>query len=123
MKTTLPTAKQFAKDNENLVKLTPEQEMKLLKHIVLNYEAIVKRAMKVDFLQHQFDALVCFAYNSGGRFKTVTDNINQGKVADAMAAIRAANKSGGDVLPTLVRRRDDEVALYLFSNYGKLRTV
>ena len=122
-RTTVPTAEQFAKDNVNLVKLTLEQEKRLLKRIVPNYEATVKRALKVDLMQHEFDALVCFAYNPGGRFKTVTGNINQGKIAIAMATIRKANTSGGDVLPVLVARRDDEVALYLYNNYGKLRTA
>lgn len=121
--TTVPTADQFAKDNLNLVKLTMEQEKKLLRHIVPVYEKMVKNALKVDLMQHEFDALVCFAYNPGGRFKTVTDNINQGKIATAMATIRKANKSGGDVLRTLVARRDDEVALYLYKGYGKLRTA
>ena len=55
-----------------LVKLTPEQEKKLLLHIVPGYEKRVKSALKVDLLQHQFDALVCFAYNSGGRFNTLS---------------------------------------------------
>lgn len=121
--TTVPTAQQFARNNVNVVNLTPEQEKKLLRHIVQGYEKRVKNALKVDLMQHEFDALVSFAYNSGGRFKTVSDNINQGKVAIAMATIRAANKSGGAVLRTLVVRRDDEVALYLFNNYGKLRSA
>ena len=113
----------FVNDNKTLVKLTPEQEKKLLLHIVPGYEKRVKSAMKVDLLQHQFDALVCFAYNSGGRFNTVTRNINQGKIADAMKAIKKANTSRGKVMSTLVTRREHEVSLYLYGDYGKLRTI
>ena len=113
----------FVGDNKALVKLTPEQEKKLLLHIVPGYEKMVKNTVKVDLLQHQYDALVCFAYNSGGRFNTVTRNINQGKIADAMIAIRKANTSRGKVMSVLVTRREHEVSLYLYGEYGKLRTI
>jgi GH24 family phage-related lysozyme (muramidase) len=115
------TAKQFAKDNKHLINLTADQEMNLLKKTVLSYEASVKRAIKIDLMQHEFDALVSFKYNPGGRFKTVVKNINQGLVADAMKSIKLAVTSKGQVLKGLVIRRDHEVALYLYGNYGYLR--
>jgi GH24 family phage-related lysozyme (muramidase) len=117
------TAKEFVKVNHSLVKLTSAQELQLLGHIVPKYEKIISDALTVDLLQHEFDALVSFAYNPGGRFGTVARLINQGKVADAMQTIKLANKSGGAVMQGLVKRREHEVALYLFNNYGKLRTL
>lgn len=122
-KTTVPTADEFARTNRTLVNLTLDQEKKLLHHIVPDYEKKVKNALNVDITQHEFDALVSFAYNPGNQFKALTDSINQGKVGLAMIAIRKANISGGEILQTLVKRREDEVALYLANNYGKLRTA
>lgn len=120
---TNPTAARFVKDNRALVKLKNNQEIDLLRHIVPAYERLVQKAIKVDILQHQFDALVCFAYNPGGRFKSTTDLINQGKIGDAMKKIREAVTSKGEIMPGLVKRREHEVALYLVSDYGKLRTA
>ena len=121
--TTTPTAAQFAKSNRGLVTLRREQEIGLLRHIVPAYEKMVRSAIKVNILQHQFDALVCFAYNPGGRFKSTTDLINRGKIGDAMKKIREAVTSKGEVMPGLVKRREHEVALYLVNDYGKLRTA
>lgn len=116
-------AREFAKNNHPLVKLTPTQELQLLGNIVPKYEKIVRNALKVDLVQHEFDALVSFAYNPGGRFSTVARLINQGKVSDAMKTIKLANKSGGVVMAGLVKRREHEVALYLYNNYGTLRKI
>jgi GH24 family phage-related lysozyme (muramidase) len=114
-------ANQFAHDNLNLINLKVSQEMNLLKHVVPSYETMVRRGITVDLLQYEFDALVSFAYNPGREFNTVARHVNQGKVAEAVQTIKKVVKSGGNVNKGLINRREREVALYLYNNYGKLR--
>lgn len=116
-------ASDFCKTNRGLVEFDPKQELKLLRHIVPQYEAIVKRNIAVDVLQHEFDALVSFAYNPGREFSTVARLINHGKTAAAVQTIKKVINSGGSVNKGLIDRREREVALYLYNNYGKLRSV
>jgi GH24 family phage-related lysozyme (muramidase) len=107
----------FAEHHKALVNLSRMQEMLLLRHVVPRYESLVKRLISVDLLQHEFDALVSFAYNPGGQFRNVAHHINQGRIADAMKTIRYVVTSRGVVFRGLVRRRDHEVALYLYGHY------
>jgi GH24 family phage-related lysozyme (muramidase) len=65
--------------------------------------------------------LVCFAYNAPNKLTDVADLINYGRIADAMQKINGSVKSSGQVLKTLVDRRHDEIALYLYGDYGRLR--
>ena len=66
--------------------------------------------------QGRFDALVSFAFNvglgnlqrSGLRMKT-----NRGEFEDAAEEFLKWTKAGGRVLPGLVKRRNDERAMYL----------
>ena len=116
-------AQEFCKANRSLVNLGVKQEMVLLRHIVPQYEGMVKRGITTNLLQNEFDALVSFAYNPGREFKNVAGLINQGKVADAMHKIKQVIKTGGKVNNGLINRRGHEVTLYLYSNYGKLRSV
>lgn len=113
-------AAEFAETHKTLVTLSRMQEMQLLRHVVPRYELLVKRLINIDLLQHEFDALVSFAYNPGGQFRTVAHYINQGQVADAMKTIRHVVTSKGVVFRGLVRRRDHEVALYLYGHYQGL---
>lgn len=65
--------------------------------------------------QHQFDALVCFAYNVGiGNLasSTLLRLHKAGDFAGAEAQFGRWNKAAGKVLPGLVRRRAAEAALY-----------
>jgi len=114
-------AESFADDNFDLVDLTVDQETRLLCDILPNYEAIVKAAINVDLTQYQFDALVSFAYNPGGRMNNVAHLINAGKIPEAMAEIKKANTSKGKVMKVLVTRREGEVKLFLEGDYGKLQ--
>lgn len=113
-------AAEFAEHYKTLVKLSRMQEMQLLRHVVPRYESLVKRMINIDLLQHEFDALVSFAYNPGGHFRTVAHQLNQGHVADAMKTIRSVVTSKGVVFRGLVRRRDHEVSLYLYGHYHSI---
>ncbi|MBN3835250.1 glycoside hydrolase family protein [Burkholderia sp. Ac-20344] len=110
-------ANDFAKNNRNLVDLTHEQEVGLLRHTVKPYEKMVRNSIKIPLSQNQFDALVSFAYNPAARWDSVTNLINTGKVDAAMSKIKEGVKSKGTVLPGLVHRRDDEVNLYQEGRY------
>ncbi len=60
---TRDTASDFADDHEELLSLTEAQQVNLLKKVVPHYEAIVRRNLNAKLLQHEFDALVSFAYD------------------------------------------------------------
>jgi GH24 family phage-related lysozyme (muramidase) len=64
--------------------------------------------------QAQFDAMVCFHYNTGAIARaTLTAKHKAGDYAGAGAEFARWNRAGGRVLRGLVRRRAAEAALYL----------
>lgn len=65
--------------------------------------------------QHQFDALVSFAYNLGSgnlRKSTLMRRHKAGDYAAAAAQFAVWNRAGGKVMRGLTRRREAEAALY-----------
>ncbi|HMC93031.1 MAG TPA: lysozyme [Allosphingosinicella sp.] len=69
----------------------------------------------VPTTQHQFDAMVSFAYNVGvGNFQssTLLKKHKAGDYAGAAAEFAKWNKAAGKVLPGLTKRRAAEAALY-----------
>lgn len=68
-------------------------------------------ALGRTWTQGQFDALVSFAYNCGaGNLKKLVSNRSNAEIANAILLYR---KAGGKVLSGLVKRRQDERALFL----------
>jgi lysozyme len=70
---------------------------------------------KVPLKQHQFDALVSFAYNVGVgnlRSSTLLRKLNAGDYDGAALEFHRWNRSKGKVLPGLVRRRAAEALLF-----------
>ena len=66
--------------------------------------------------QHQFDALVSFAFNVGiaaFRTSTLRKRVLGERYVEAAAEFHRWNKSGGRVLPGLVRRRAAEALLFV----------
>ncbi|MDH5480536.1 MAG: peptidoglycan-binding protein [Nitrosomonas sp.] len=116
-------AKSFCDNSFDLVDLTVKQEMKLLNIITPYYEEQVRKRISINLLQHEFDALVSLAYNLGTVWYRIATPFNQGKVKDGLMQMMTANTSGGKVVDGLTTRRQLEVVLYLFSDYGKLRKV
>lgn len=110
-------AEDFADDNEDLVSLTGIQETALLGVIVPRYESIVWRNVHVHLVQHEFDALVSFAYNPGGSFLPISQAINNGKVSDAMNIIKGRIVTGGHKSHGLLFRRVDEIRLFQHGAY------
>lgn len=108
-------ARDFARDHKDLVSLTPAQEQALLARAVAPFAQTVRDAVTVPLSQNQFDALVSFAYNIGSpafRGSTALARLNAGDTAGAAEAMGWWNKSDGAVVPGLVNRRADEVALF-----------
>jgi lysozyme len=75
----------------------------------------VATQLKVPVKQHQFDALVSFAYNVGIgnlRASTLLRKLNAGDYDGAALEFHRWNRSNGKVLPGLVRRRAAEALLF-----------
>jgi lysozyme len=83
---------------------------------VRQFEAAVMRSLKnVPLEQHEFDALVCFAFNVGAKAfqsSTLVKVLNDGRKKDVPAQLMRWTKAGGKELKGLVRRRRAEAALW-----------
>ena len=94
--------------------ISTEQAEELLAMTLGQYEDCVNQ-LSDNLDQNQFDALVCFAYNLGCRAltgSTLAKLVRAGDFNNAAHAFAAWNKSGGKVLPGLVRRRAAEKNLF-----------
>jgi lysozyme len=87
------------------------------------FEEVVNRLVKVPLHQHQFDALVSFAYNLGeGNLSksALLRKLNAGDYTGAAAEFPNWVRAGGKVLAGLVRRRNSEMLMFqgfLDANY------
>ena len=96
--------------------VTREEAEKILCCQIAAFERGIDSQVIVDVTQQQFDALVIWAYNVGlGAAKTSTllRKLNAGDAKGAAEEFLRWDKSGGKVLPGLVRRRERERALFL----------
>lgn len=92
-----------------------EADGEFAKRLVQEFEPAVNRAVQVPLLQNQFDALVSWAYNVGVdalRHSTLIARLNAGFTAAASAQFLVWNRSGGEVVLGLRRRRATEKALF-----------
>ncbi len=110
-------ASKFVREHRDTLNLSPGQQQDLLVHIAPHYEAMVKRAIKVPLHQYEFDALVSYAYNPGGGWRKTTQLVNEGKPHDAMVEIKRHVRSKGQLIKSLVRRRDAEAKMFLYGEY------
>lgn len=88
----------------------------LLRGDLRRFEAAVGEAVQVPINQHQFDALVSFAFNVGAdalRRSTLLRLLNEGKTDLAALEFPRWVRAGGRVLAGLQRRREAEQALFL----------
>lgn len=96
--------------------ITKELAEKLLLSDLVIYENGVKRAVKVDLSQNEYDALVSFTYNLGvGAFckSSLLKNLNWGKRLEAARWFDRYVYAGKVKLPGLVLRRKAEKELFL----------
>jgi lysozyme len=87
----------------------------LLLSDVRKSEDAVKRFVTVDLTQHQFDALVDFAFNCGAgnlQHSTLLKLVNASDFAGASTHFSDWVKGGGHILPGLVKRRHSETVLF-----------
>lgn len=95
--------------------ITEHRAGEIVMATLAEYEGAVNRLVRVPLSQHQFDALVDFAYNCGvGNLEksTLLKLLNAGDYKGAAAQFGAWVKGGGVVLPGLVRRRAAERKLF-----------
>lgn len=94
------------------------QAEKLLAEDLKRFEKAVSDYVTVPLTQNQFDALVSFAYNVGAeafRRSTLLVRVNANQLYAAAKQFRRWTKGGRLELPGLVRRRNEEEALFLKS--------
>ena len=96
--------------------ITKEKSQELLKSDLSRFENIVNKSIKVSLKQHEFDALVSFAFNVGeGAFSksALVNKINSSApIEEIEAQFRRWIYGGGKILPVLQARRKREVKLY-----------
>ncbi len=88
------------------------------------FEAHVSKQAKVPLTQNEFDALVSWAYNTGGpSTATLWKKLNAGDKRAVPAELAKWNKGGGKVLNGLVRRRKSEGELFAGNTAAALKTA
>ena len=95
--------------------ITKDEAEEVLARDMEQYEEGVRKYVKVDLTQGQFDALVDFAYNAGvGALQksTLLKKVNAQKFDEVPAEFMKWTRGGGKELPGLVRRRRAEVKLW-----------
>ncbi|NHB09597.1 glycoside hydrolase family protein [Burkholderia cepacia] len=110
-------ARNFAKDNKTLIVLAEAQEYALLRYIVPQYEERMRQYVDNSLSQHEYDAMVCYAYNSGGGLGKVAVLVNEDKFDEAANLIKKYVYSAGRRVSGLEKRRDDESNLLLHGRY------
>ena len=93
--------------------ITQEEADCLLMGEIHHAEEIVNSAVKAYLNQNEFDALVCFAYNTGCIGKTMLAYLNQMRYDLAAAEFPKWVYSNGVVVKGLQRRRAAERQLFL----------
>lgn len=96
--------------------ITEQQAENLLRHDLLSAEAVVNQSVAVDIDQNEFDALVSFTFNLGGkrfRMSTLLEYLNNGEYEKAANEFLKWNKAAGVESDGLTRRREAERDLFL----------
>jgi GH24 family phage-related lysozyme (muramidase) len=95
--------------------ISQERALELLQADAAKAAAEIVRSVKAPLEQHQFDALVSFAFNVGnGAFResTLLRLLNEGHYDAVEAQLARWNKAGGKTLQGLVNRRAAEAKLF-----------
>lgn len=96
--------------------ITAERATAMLKVVVSQFAVGVAKLITFKGVsQHQFDALVSFAYNVGlGNLKssTLLKRVNKNEMELASMEFKKWNKAGGKVLAGLTKRREAEAMLF-----------
>lgn len=95
--------------------ITPGEAERLLQEDLNGFERAVERLVRVPLNDNQFSALVCFAFNVGvGNLEgsTLLKLLNRGWYEQVPAQFMRWNRSRGEVLGGLARRRAAEARLW-----------
>lgn len=95
--------------------LTHPQMMALMGQDMERFERAVDEMVTVDLDQHQFDALVCFAFNVGVwsfRNSSLLRLLNQGRYDAVPEQLARWVKADWKTVPGLVNRRKNEIKLW-----------
>ena len=101
--------------------ITQAQAEDYFKTDIVEFENHVKRYVRVDVTQEEFDALVSFTYNLGpGNLanSTLRKKINSKDYVAAADQFLVWNKAAGKVLPGLTKRRAAEKQMFLTNSPG-----
>ena len=96
--------------------ITIEDAERLLSQEVAHVEIALKRLVKVGITENMFSALASFVYNVGsGAFQrsTMRMKLNRKNYEGCVKEFPKWRMGGGKVLPGLVKRRKEEVSLFL----------
>lgn len=110
------------KPEENFGQINEQQADALFKVDVANAEKLIKKYIKVNVTQTQFDALVSFAYSvTPQTFKNskLVRDINNGDFESAAHDFAFYNNVDGEIQEKLILRRQHEARLYQYGDYGK----
>ena len=83
---------------------------------LIRFEVGVARLFPVVLTQGQNDALVSFSFNlglGGVQRSTLRSKVLRGEIEEAADEFLKFTRGGGKILPGLVKRRNDERALFL----------
>ena len=95
--------------------ITQDMAEEMLDKDLLEFEEYVDKLVEVPLDQSQYDALVAWTYNLGPtnlKSSTMLKVLNDSKYDEVPAQMRRWNKSNGEVLNGLVRRREAESLLF-----------
>jgi len=95
--------------------ITQDMAEEMLDKDLLEFEEYVDKLVEVPLDQSQYDALVAWTYNLGPtnlKSSTMLKVLNDSKYDEVPAQMRRWNKSNGQVLTGLVRRREAESLLF-----------
>lgn len=112
---TLKERAQFCLKPEHFRNFTEDEVDELFRKDIRRFERGVRRLITYPINQHQFDALVSFAFNLGlGALQrsTLRRKINRGDLVGAQEEFPKWRRAGGKILQGLVRRRAAEAAMF-----------
>jgi lysozyme len=103
------------------LEVSREEANRILAEDVAKFAAEVARVLVVRLADHQFSAIVSFAFNVGianFRSSSVLKAINSGDLMSVPRRLQLWNKAGGKMLPGLVRRRAAEAGMFIGKGAG-----
>ena len=103
------------KDVKEGDKINKDEANYLLQEEMIEFESYIDDMVEVELNQSQYDALCAWVYNLGPSnlgSSTLLKVLNEGKYEEVPQQIKRWNKSNGEVLNGLIKRREAEALLF-----------